>query len=114
MTQPVALPLPPSPQTPVIQPDLVVAEYTGPVARYADPVWPLDPLIANPSAETRRIYWATFPQAMQAEFRLLIHRMINTELPQKFLIGRHPPGGPVKAPAPSTGPAACGPTSHTG
>lgn len=90
MTQPVALPLPPSPQTPVIQPDLVVAEYTGPVARYADPVWPLDPLIANPSAETRRIYWATFPQAMQAEFRLLIHRMINTELPQKFLIGRHP------------------------
>ncbi|MFI1721785.1 integrase [Streptomyces sp. NPDC020489] len=90
MTLPLALPLLPSPETASIQPDRVVAEYAGPVARYDEPVWPLDPLIANPSAETRRIYWATFPQAMEAELRLLTHRMINTELPEKFLIGRHP------------------------
>ncbi|MFF4978499.1 integrase [Streptomyces sp. NPDC001046] len=90
MTHPLSVPLDLAAETPIIQPDRVVAEYTGPIARYDAPVWPLDPLIANPSAARRRIHWASFPLVMQPELRFLTYQMINTELPEKLLIGRHP------------------------
>lgn len=61
MTHPLSVPLQLSAETPIIQPYRVVAEYTGPIARFAAPVWPLDPLIANPSAPVAASTGLPFP-----------------------------------------------------
>ncbi|MFD8440475.1 integrase [Streptomyces microflavus] len=78
----------PGHHTPVITPSVRVAGHTGPVASYGDPIWPLDPLVANPSATRKRIDWAGFPTRTREELRLVAWVMINEPLPSAFLVGR--------------------------
>ncbi|MGW0917340.1 hypothetical protein ACWD1Z_37540, partial [Streptomyces sp. NPDC002784] len=51
----------PGPHTPSIAEHLVTPGTSAPVARYGDAVWPLAPLIDNPSTARHSIYWNTFP-----------------------------------------------------
>ncbi|MEU3125667.1 integrase [Streptomyces sp. NPDC047726] len=74
--------------TPVVAPAVRVVGYTGPVAAYGDPLWPLDPLVANPSAPRKRIDWTSFPPRTREELRLVAWTMINKPLPSAFLVGR--------------------------
>ncbi|MFI1942774.1 integrase [Streptomyces virginiae] len=69
-------------------PSVRVAGHTGPVAAYGDPIWPLDSLVANPSATRKRIDWAGFPPRTREELRLVAWVMINEPLPSAFLVGR--------------------------
>ncbi|MGW6055384.1 hypothetical protein [Streptomyces sp. NPDC055189] len=69
----------PSPDltTPVILPGVRIAGYNRPVAAFGDRLWPLDPLVANPSATRKRIDWASFPPRTREERRLVAWVMIN-------------------------------------
>ncbi|MFG2631419.1 hypothetical protein [Streptomyces sp. NPDC048473] len=88
MTIPSAsLPTLPGRHTQAIAPSLVVSGYAGSVATYGAPVWPLDPLSANPSADRKQLYWDRFPADSREEFRLLAWVMINNPLPDWFLVG---------------------------
>ncbi len=78
----------PGPGTPIVMPQWVVTRYTGPIARYADPLWPLAPLNANPSANRDNIRWNTFPAGMREEMRLIAWTLINGTLSHSFLRGR--------------------------
>ncbi|MFE9501289.1 integrase [Streptomyces anthocyanicus] len=80
----------PSTGTPVIPGDLFVHGYTGPVSRYGDDAWSMDPINANPSTERARVLWKPFPASMREEFRYLAWLMINIALPDIFLEGRPP------------------------
>ncbi|MFJ5548623.1 integrase [Streptomyces sp. NPDC093225] len=86
---PADLPTAPSWDTPVIAPSLVVAPGPVPVSIYADEVWSLAPLVANPSAYRPSLYWARFPDAVRPQMRLAAWTMINTPLPASVLVG-HP------------------------
>ncbi|WP_158767751.1 hypothetical protein [Streptomyces sp. NRRL F-5702] len=74
--------------TPVVAPSVRVAGYAGQVAAYGDLLWPLDPLVANPSAPRKRIDWTSFPPRTREELRLVAWTMINKPLPSAFLVGR--------------------------
>lgn len=80
----------PGPDTPAIDPALVVASYVGAVAHYGDRVWPLAPLVDNPSAARESILWNKFPQVMREEFRYIAWHMVNRALPDTFRIGKAP------------------------
>ncbi|MFD5720920.1 integrase [Streptomyces sp. NPDC127036] len=78
----------PEPGDPAIGSEWLVAGYTGPVAVYGAPVWPLAPLVDNPSAVRQSIYWNEFPARMREEFRITAWTMINGALSNGFLHGR--------------------------
>ncbi|MFC0848400.1 integrase [Streptomyces noboritoensis] len=80
----------PAADTPVIPTALFVNGYTGPVARYGDDAWSMDPINANPSTERARVLWLPFPASMRGECRYLAWLMINIALPDIFLEGRPP------------------------
>ncbi|TJZ95674.1 hypothetical protein [Actinacidiphila oryziradicis] len=80
----------PGPDTPTIAPARIVTGYTGPVSRYGDPVWTLEPLNANPSADQHRIHWVKVPPSFRPELQLVAFRLINQALPDSFLTNRHP------------------------
>ncbi|WP_222513801.1 integrase [Streptomyces sp. CBG9] len=75
--------------TPVVAPSLVVAPGLVPVSIYADELWHLAPLVANPSASRPHLDWARFPEALRPQVRLAAWMMINTPLPASVLVG-HP------------------------
>jgi integrase len=81
---PYLLPLP-APTTPVVPAHLLVPVHAHLNARYADPVWPLAPLSANPSASKRAIRWRHCPGVFQDEVRLAAWTMINGELRPTYL-----------------------------
>ncbi len=83
-------PFMPGPDTPAVDPALVVASYDGAIARYGDRVWPLAPLVDNPSAARESILWNNFPQAMREEFRYIAWHMVNRALPDTFRVGKAP------------------------
>ncbi|MFD7641629.1 integrase [Kitasatospora sp. NPDC059795] len=72
----------PSPVTPVLPAARI---RSGSSARYADGVWPLAPLSANPSAKTDAIHWAPCPEPLREQFRLAAWTMLNGELRPTFL-----------------------------
>lgn len=80
----------PAADTPVIPKTLFVDGYTGPVARYGDDGWSMDPINANPSTGRARVLWTPFPVSMREESRYLAWLMINIALPDIFLEGRPP------------------------
>ncbi|GAB3009916.1 hypothetical protein GCM10023080_090150 [Streptomyces pseudoechinosporeus] len=80
----------PSPDSPSIDPLLVVAGYQGTVNRYGAPTWPMAPLIGNPSAPRETIHWMKFPDATREEFRLIAWHLVNRALPDTFLVGKVP------------------------
>ncbi|MFF7651750.1 hypothetical protein ACFZCY_18545 [Streptomyces sp. NPDC007983] len=80
----------PGPDTPVIAAHRIVDGYTGPIARYAAPAWPLIPMNANPGVTHSTIHWPTFPDTFREEMRLAAWTLINGELPAVFLRERHP------------------------
>ncbi|MFE1610372.1 hypothetical protein ACFW7P_16670 [Streptomyces albidoflavus] len=75
--------------TPVVTPSLVVAPGLVPVSIYADELWHLAPLVANPSASRPHLDWARFPEVLRPQVQLAAWMMINTPLPASVLVG-HP------------------------
>ncbi|WP_406402443.1 integrase [Streptomyces sp. NBC_00879] len=80
----------PAADTPVVPAAFFVNSYTGPVSRYGDDAWSMDPINANPSTERVRVLWKPFPALMREECRYLAWLMINIALPDIFLEGRAP------------------------
>jgi hypothetical protein len=74
----------------VIPAHRIAGDYTGPIARYAAPAWPLIPMNANPGVTHSTIHWPTFPDPFREEIRLAAWTLINGELPAVFLRERHP------------------------
>ncbi|MFC5724163.1 integrase [Streptomyces gamaensis] len=81
------LPLP-TPTTPVVPPHRVSAQHAHLNARYAEPTWPMAPLIENPSQPRKSIFWDRCPQALREELRLMAWTLINGELRRIFLKNR--------------------------
>ncbi|ATW50848.1 integrase [Streptomyces peucetius] len=75
----------PNPTTPVVPRHRVVAQHAHLNARYDAAVWPLAPLISNPSTSLAAIRWRNCPPALEAEIRLAVWTMINGELRPTFL-----------------------------
>jgi len=86
---PAELPALPSWDTPVVAPSLVLAPGPVPNSIYADEVWSLAPLIANPSAARPGLDWSRFPAPVRPQVQLAAWMMINTPLPASVLLG-HP------------------------
>jgi hypothetical protein len=81
---PYKLPLP-TPGTPVVPARLTVAMHAHLNSRFADPVWPLAALSANPSARKDAIHWHNCPTVFRDQLRLTTWTMINGELTPTFL-----------------------------
>ncbi|MFJ9530500.1 site-specific integrase [Streptomyces cyaneofuscatus] len=75
--------------TTVVAPSLVLAPGPVPVSIYADDIWSLAPLIANPSVSRPVLDWARFPGKARQQAQLAAWMMINTPLPASVLAG-HP------------------------
>ncbi|MFE9853337.1 hypothetical protein ACFYPN_31740 [Streptomyces sp. NPDC005576] len=86
---PAELPALPLWDTPVVAPSLVLAPGPVPVSIYADEVWSLAPLVANPSAARPGVDWSRFPASMLPQVQPAAWMMINTSLPASVLVG-HP------------------------
>jgi hypothetical protein len=84
------VPVLPGPDTPVIPAHRIVDGYTGPVARYAAPAWPLIPMNANPGVTHSTIHWPAFPDTLREETRLAAWTLVIGDLPSAFLRERHP------------------------
>lgn len=80
----------PAPHAHAILPGLVEEGFTGPVPRYGDPSWSLEALVHGPGVSRATIHWETVPAAFREELRHLTWLLINTSLPDSFLIGKHP------------------------
>jgi hypothetical protein len=78
----------PGPDTPVVLPQFTVAMHADRNARFADEVWPLAPLTANPSTGKRVVYWRNCPDGFADELRLTAWTMINGRLRPTFLTAR--------------------------
>ncbi|WP_434795724.1 integrase (plasmid) [Streptomyces albidoflavus] len=73
----------------MVAPSLVLAPGRVPISIYADELWHLDPLVANPSAVRAHLDWARFPKQLRPQVQLAAWMMINTPLPTSVLVG-HP------------------------
>ncbi|MFI0596548.1 integrase [Streptomyces griseus] len=80
---------PPAWDTLVVDPSQVVAQGPVPVSIYADEVWSLAPLVANPSAYRPSLNWARFPDTVRPQMQMAAWTMINNPLPASVLVG-HP------------------------
>ncbi|WP_323183384.1 hypothetical protein [Streptomyces sp. NBC_00091] len=84
---PYVLPLP-TPQTPVVLPQWISAGNTHSNSRYCDAVWPLAPLIDNPSTYLVKIHWRQCPALLLGEMKLITWTMINGRLRPTHLKAR--------------------------
>ncbi len=73
----------------MVAPSLVLAPGPVPVSIYADEIWSLAQLVANPSASRPHLDWARFPAPLRPQVQLAAWTMINTPLPTSVLVG-HP------------------------
>jgi hypothetical protein len=80
----------PAPHASAILPGLVEEGFSGPVPRFGDPSWSLEALVHGPGVSRATIHWETVPAAFREELRHLTWLLINTSLPDSFLIGKHP------------------------
>ncbi|MER5640742.1 hypothetical protein ABT095_27810 [Kitasatospora sp. NPDC002227] len=78
----------PGPDTLVVPSRLVVPRHAHLNSRYGDPAWSLAPLIDDPSSLLRSIIWASFPQDLREELRLITWTFLNGELPNTFVRAR--------------------------
>jgi len=78
----------PHPTTPVVPAHLASVRHAHLNARYGDPVWPMAPLIENPSQPRKSIFWARCPAVFREELRLIAWTLINGELRRTFLKAR--------------------------
>jgi hypothetical protein len=78
------LPLP-GPDTAVVLPRWISPGNTHPNARYREPVWPLAPLIDNPSTELEALHWKNCPAPLLAQMKLTTWTMINGQLRPTFV-----------------------------
>ncbi|MFI1522811.1 integrase [Kitasatospora cineracea] len=80
----------PHPATPVVPDHLITPVHAHLNSRYAEAVWSLAPLVANPSEDLRSVDWEElFPAATREEFRLLAWSLINGELRPTFVKQRN-------------------------
>jgi hypothetical protein len=86
---PAELPALPAWDTPVVAPPLILAPGLVPVSIYADEIWSLALLVANPSASRPSLDWGRFPEELRPQIQLAAWMMINTPLPSSVLVG-HP------------------------
>ncbi|OCC12514.1 hypothetical protein [Streptomyces sp. PTY087I2] len=84
---PYLLPLP-SAATPVFPEHLVVARHAHLNSRYGDAIWPLAPIIDDPSMEHGRLAWASCPDGFREELRLITWTFFNGELRNTFVRDR--------------------------
>lgn len=84
---PYVLPLP-GPDTPVVLAEWISPGNTHPNARYRDLVWPLGPLIDNPSTSLAKINWDRCPDSLRGELQLAVWTMINGRLRPTYLKDR--------------------------
>ncbi|WP_327349873.1 integrase [Streptomyces sp. NBC_01321] len=89
----------PGPATPVIPAHRIIDGYTGPIACFAAPSWPLLPMNGNPGVTHSTIHWDPFPAAFREEMRLLAWTLINRELTSVFLRERGPSWRSRQSPA---------------
>ncbi|WP_153483626.1 integrase [Streptomyces katsurahamanus] len=75
----------PGPDSPVVLPQWISPGNTHANARYRDPVWPLAPLIDNPSGLLVRIHWKNCPAPMLGQMKLVTWTMINGQLRPTYL-----------------------------
>ncbi|WP_331732107.1 integrase [Streptomyces sp. NBC_00989] len=78
----------PGPGSPVVLPRWISDGNTHPGARYADPVWPLAPLIDNPGTRLVKIHWKNCPASLLGEVKLAAWTMINGQLRPTYLQDR--------------------------
>ena len=94
---PYMLPLP-TPDTPVVLPQWISRGNTHHNARYRDMVWPLAPLIDNPSTSLSKILWRNCPPPLREQMRLPVWTMINGRLRPTYLKSRGPRARPRTSP----------------
>ncbi|MFD3612603.1 integrase [Streptomyces atroolivaceus] len=91
------LPLPTS-DTPVVLSQWISRGNTHHNARYRDMVWPLAPLIDNPSTSLSKILWKNCPPPLREQMRLPVWTMINGRLRPTYLKSRGPRARPRTSP----------------
>ncbi|MGW0770277.1 integrase [Streptomyces sp. NPDC002676] len=84
---PYILPLP-GPDTPAVLPQWISPGNTHPNSLYCEAVWPLGPLIDNPSTRLVKIQWRRCPALLLGEMKLVTWTMINGQLRPTYLKGR--------------------------
>jgi hypothetical protein len=78
----------PGPGSSVVLFRWISAGNTQPGARYADPVWPLAPLIDNPATRLVKVHWRNCPAPLLGQVKLAAWTMINGQLRPTYLQGR--------------------------
>ncbi|WP_079151884.1 hypothetical protein [Streptomyces sp. RTd22] len=81
---PYLVPLP-GPDTPVFPAHLVIARHAHLNSHYDDAIWPLAPLIDDPSMQHNRLAWASCPDSFREELRLITWTFFNGELRNTFV-----------------------------
>ncbi|MCZ4098063.1 integrase [Streptomyces sp. H39-C1] len=80
----------PTPNSPVVLLQWILPDNRHPNGRYRDPVWPLAPLIDNPSTSLRSISWKLCPAEMRDQLRRVTWCLINGQLRPTYLQTRGP------------------------
>ncbi|MFF9051556.1 integrase [Streptomyces erythrochromogenes] len=75
----------PGPDSPVVLPEWISPGNTHYNARYREPVWPLAPLIDNPSTSLLSISWRNCPARLLEEVKLVTWTMLNGRLRPTYL-----------------------------
>ncbi|MEV7480413.1 integrase [Streptomyces halstedii] len=78
----------PGPDGPVVLPQWISPGNTHPNARYSAPVWPLGPLIDNPSTILFKIHWRKCPAPLLSQVKPVTWTMINGQLRPTYLKDR--------------------------
>jgi hypothetical protein len=86
-SDPYLLPMP-TPDSQVVNDDLVKPIHSHLNSRYCDPIWSVAPLTETPCTDRRKIYWRNCPEAFQDELRLAVWNLINGELRPTFVRDR--------------------------
>lgn len=84
---PYILPMP-GPYSPAVLPQWISSGNTHYNARYNEAVWPLAPLIDNPSTTLVKIHWTRCPSPLLGEVKLVAWTLINGQLRPTYLKGR--------------------------
>ncbi|MFD3627301.1 integrase [Streptomyces sp. NPDC058698] len=78
----------PGPDSPVVLSQWISSGNTHYNARYSESVWPLAPLIDNPSTSLHKIFWKKCPASLLGEVKLVTWTMLNGTLRPTYLKDR--------------------------
>ncbi|MCA1217841.1 integrase [Streptomyces sp. 8L] len=79
---------PPSPTSPVVLKKWISRGNTNPNGLHQDPVWPLGPLIDNPSASLVKVHWRNCPAELTSQVKQVSWLLLNGELRPSYLTNR--------------------------